>query len=214
MNGEPRFKLIDVDEFGITLEKCNRTGGWSLRIFRVRKEGHYHHGSKITCLLGIEPGDPRVPAGARGSIEKPRRWIKCVRQIGTSINVFRDFCDSICCNIEQHPIPDTDDHRILMWDNLISHHAAYVHQTVVGRPGPPRFSIIARPQYHPKIAPIEYKICDITDKIRLEKSAEWDLTKLEREICRVAHLIGPFDSTFHHCGFRWTLDAAGNVIYE
>ena len=209
----PRFKLMDLDEFGVTLEKMNRTGGWSLKIFRVRKDGHYHHGSKITCLLGIEPGDPRVPANTRGSIEQPRRWVKCIRQIGTTAMVFSDFCDSICRDIETNPLPGTDDDRIFMWDNLISHHSAYVHQTITGRPGPPRFSIVARPQYHPKIAPIEYKICDITESVRLEKEEDWDMAMLEQAISRAAHKIGPFDSTFHHCGYRWVLDANGNVVY-
>jgi hypothetical protein len=41
----PRCKLIGIDEFGITLEKCNWTGGWALKVFRMRKDGHYHHGS-------------------------------------------------------------------------------------------------------------------------------------------------------------------------
>jgi hypothetical protein len=52
----PRRKLINVDKFRITLEKCNRTGGWALKVFRVRKDGHYHHGSKITVLFAM-PGD-------------------------------------------------------------------------------------------------------------------------------------------------------------
>lgn len=170
--GVPRRLLIDIDEFGITLEKCNRTGGWALKIFRVRKDGHYHHGAKITCLFGIEPGDPRLPPHVRGSLQLPRRWIRCVRSVGTTTNIFRDFCDHICTDIETNPVTyqdpatqqiiDTDDHRILMWDNLVAHHAAYVHQTVTGRGGLRQFSIIARPQYHPKFAPIEYKICDIT----------------------------------------------------
>jgi hypothetical protein len=47
----PRQKLIDIDEFGILLEKCNHTGGWALRVFRVRKDGHYHYDAKITVLL-------------------------------------------------------------------------------------------------------------------------------------------------------------------
>lgn len=136
----PRYKLIDIDEFGMTLEKLNCKGGWAMKIFRVRKDGHYHHGAKVTCLLGIEPGDPRVPTNQRGSIENPRRWVTCIRQIGTTAIVFCDFCDKICTDIENNPLPNTDDHRILMWDNLISHHSAYVHQTVTGRPGPPRFS--------------------------------------------------------------------------
>jgi hypothetical protein len=52
----PQRKLIDVDEFGISLEMCNRTGGWVLRAFRVREDGHYHQGAKIIVLFAIEPG--------------------------------------------------------------------------------------------------------------------------------------------------------------
>jgi hypothetical protein len=59
----PRRKLIDVDEFGITMEKCNRTtGGWALSVFRVRKDGHYHFGAKITVLFAIEPGGSKASA--------------------------------------------------------------------------------------------------------------------------------------------------------
>ena len=41
--GVPRRKSIDFDEFGVSLEKCNRTGGWAVKVLRVRKDGHYHH---------------------------------------------------------------------------------------------------------------------------------------------------------------------------
>ena len=37
----PRYKLIDVDEFGVTLEKCNRNGGWTQKVAQVRTDGHY-----------------------------------------------------------------------------------------------------------------------------------------------------------------------------
>jgi hypothetical protein len=70
--GVPQHKLIDVDEFGISLEKCNRTGGWALRVFRVRKDGHFHHGAKITVLFAIKPGDPALPLHVRGSVQHPR----------------------------------------------------------------------------------------------------------------------------------------------
>ena len=68
----PRRKLIDIDEFGMTMEKCNRTGGWALKVFRVRKDGHYHFGAKINVIFAIEPGDPTLPptllsAGENGS---------------------------------------------------------------------------------------------------------------------------------------------------
>ena len=31
----PRRSLIDVDEFGATFERCNRTGGWAVKLLRV-----------------------------------------------------------------------------------------------------------------------------------------------------------------------------------
>ncbi len=55
-----RRKLIDFDQFGVSLEKCNRTGGWAVKVLRVRKDGHYHHGAKLTVIFAIEPGDPRL----------------------------------------------------------------------------------------------------------------------------------------------------------
>jgi hypothetical protein len=66
-------KLIDVDEFRILLEKCNHTGGWALRVFRVRKDGHYHHGAKITVLFAIKLGDLALPLHIRGSVQHP--WV-------------------------------------------------------------------------------------------------------------------------------------------
>ena len=199
----PRRKLIDVDEFGITLEKCNRTGGWALKVFRVRKDGHYHHGSKITVLFAIEPGDPALPPETRGSVERPRRWIRCIQGVGTTTNVFRDFCDHICTEIERFGVDGTDDHRIFIWDNLAAHHSAYVHQTVTGRDGPRRFSIVARPQYHPKYGPIEYKICELTNILRDRKQPDWNMRMLEDGIYQAAMSIKSFDSTFVHCGYRW-----------
>ena len=199
----PRRKLIDVDEFGVTMEKCNRTGGWALRVFRVRKDGHYHFGAKITVIFAIEPGDPRLPPHVLGSVQRPRRWIRCVHGCGTTTNIFLDFCDYVCTEIEQFGVQGTDDHRIFIWDNLVAHHSAYVHQTVRGRDTPCRFSIVACPQYHPKFGPIEYKICKLTNILRMRKQPNWTMQMLENEIYAAAASIKTFDLTFVHCGYRW-----------
>ena len=183
--------------------ECNRTGGWALSVFRVRKDGHYHFGAKITVLFAIEPGDPRLPPHVRGSVQRPRRWIRCIQGCGTTINIFRDFCDHICTEIEQFGVEGTDDHRIFIWDNLAAHHSAYVHRTVPGHEGPRWFSIIARPQYHPKYGPIEYKICEVTSILRKRKKPHWTMQTLENEIYQAAASIETFDSTFVHCGYRW-----------
>jgi len=103
----PRWKLIDFDEFGVSLEKCNCTGGWAVKVLRVRKDGHYHHGAKITVIFAIEPGDPRLAPHVRGSIERPRSWICCVRATatGTTTNILHDFWDYVCQDVEMNNIP-------------------------------------------------------------------------------------------------------------
>ncbi len=53
--------LIDVDEFGVTLEKCNCTERWAVKVLRVWMEGHYHHSVKMTVIIAIEPRDPALP---------------------------------------------------------------------------------------------------------------------------------------------------------
>jgi hypothetical protein len=127
----PRRMLIDVDKFGVTIERCKRKKGWALKLFRVRKDGHYGHGQKLTVLFAIEPGDPALPANVYGSVEHPRRWIRYVRNIGTSNNTFQYFCEYVCSDIEVNSIADTDDNRVFIWDNLAVHHSSHVRVLVV-----------------------------------------------------------------------------------
>ncbi len=42
----------------VTFEKCNHTGGWAVKVMCVRKDGHYHHGTKMAVIFAIEPGNP------------------------------------------------------------------------------------------------------------------------------------------------------------
>jgi hypothetical protein len=37
----PRQKFIDVDEFGVELNRCNRMRGWTIKSFQICKAGHY-----------------------------------------------------------------------------------------------------------------------------------------------------------------------------
>ena len=107
-----------------------------------------------------------------------------------------------CADIEANGIAEMDDHRVFLWDNLSAHHSAYVHETVTNCAGPRRFSIVPRPQYHPKFGPIEYKICEVTSRIKLKKEADWDMDDLEQQIMDIAMDIGPFETTFLHCGYQ------------
>jgi hypothetical protein len=135
----PRGKLIDVDEFGVSLEKCNCTGGWAAKVLCVQKDGHYHHGIKMTVIFAIEPGDPALPLNVHGSLDCPRHWIRCLQDVGTTTNIFRDFCNYVCWDIKMNNIPGTDAHHIFIWDNLAAHHSAYVHSTATNRDGPSLF---------------------------------------------------------------------------
>jgi transposase len=98
-------------------------------------------------------------------------------------------------------IPGTDFHRILIWDNLGAHHSRYVHNTVANSVGPSNFSIVPRPPYHPKYGPIEYKICEVKEKIWLKKEEDSNMNRLEHEILLAANQIERFDETFMHCGY-------------
>ena len=47
--------------------------------------------------------------------------------------------------------------------------------------------------------PIEYKICEVT---KLKKEEDWDMDDLEQQIMIIAMDIGPFETTFLHCGYQ------------
>jgi hypothetical protein len=113
-----------------------------LKVLRVQKDGHYHHGVKMTVIVAIEPGSPALPSNVCGSLECPQRWIKCLRAIGTTINIFRDFCNYVCRDIEMNNVPGTDAHWIFIWDKLAMHHSAYVHGAVMNRDGPIQASFL------------------------------------------------------------------------
>ena len=87
-------------------------------VLHVQKDRHYHHGIKITVIFTIEPGDQALPPHVRGSLERPWHWIQCLRAIGTTTNIFRDFCNYVCTDIETNNIPSTDFHQVFIWDNF------------------------------------------------------------------------------------------------
>ena len=200
--GVERRKLIDVDEFAVEHKRLNRSKGWGMSCYRVRTVGNYKKETKLTVILAIEAGDPRLPDENEGSIMHPRRWIKIRRVAGTDADAFADFCDGMCGAIEGHMhIPGTDDHRVILWDNLRSHMTPIVYQTIEARDGPTRFSILPRPAYQPKYGPIEYKICDLLLHMQYNTDGEMSLDEMEHAINISAAAIGPFNSTFDHCGY-------------
>jgi hypothetical protein len=131
--------LIDFDECGIALEKCNRSKGHSVIGIRIRKPGHYTQDTKLTVIMAIEARNPNLAPDVGGSVQRPRRWIQ-IRMIGgTSSIIFSDFCEYVCASIENDVL---DAERIFLLDNLRSHLTPLVYQTVEGREGPCTFQIV------------------------------------------------------------------------
>ena len=200
VQGIPRRKFMDVDEFAISHERLNKRKGWAPSFRRVRAIGNCTKGEKLTVMMAIEPGDPNVPDHLAGSIEHPRRWIRIRRVAGTTGDDFAAFVDHICSDIEGiNHIPGTDDDRVFLWDNLSSHYSPIVYQTVEARDGPTTFNILPRPACQPKCGPIECKICDLINNLKLNTHSEINLDKFEQNTLRACGAIGSFDATFAHC---------------
>ena len=74
--GIERRKFIDIDEFAVEHRKLNRSKGWGLSCYRVRTVGNYTKDTKLTVILAIEAGDPRLGNGEEGSGARPSEMDK------------------------------------------------------------------------------------------------------------------------------------------
>jgi hypothetical protein len=205
INGVERRRLCDTDECAIFLEKTNRTKGLSHTTIRVRKPGHYGKGKKLTVICCIEPGDPALPANVSGSVQSPRQWFKFLEDGGTTAEVFADFVDEVLTSMEGSGL-NVDLDRTLLWDNLRSHLAPLVTQTVYVRPPPAsnQFRSVPRPPYMPKYGPIEYAFAELGGRLRQQVQPDWNFAVLRNEVTNVLSSIGNnggFDATFAHCGY-------------
>ena len=206
-----RARLIDVDEFGIELNRCNRTHGWSLEVFRVRTIGHYTRTQKLTVLVAIEAGNGALPAQEAGSLQHPGRWIQVVRNAGTTADTFNTFVRMIMASIEARTGDQitrglqnaVEQDRVFLWDNLKSHLTPLIANTLYAHNGPSCFfQSVPRPPYQPKYGPIEYKICDIVAALKKQSHTQsWTTDDLEHEVYAAFAGIGGFDATFDHCGY-------------
>ena len=70
--GTHRRQFIDVDEFGVALQRVNTGMGRAHISLGVRKPGHCCRNMKSTALVAVKPGDNHISDGLRGSIANPR----------------------------------------------------------------------------------------------------------------------------------------------
>ena len=91
IHGTARRRFIDIDECGIEMQSTNREHGYAYSRARIWKPGAYSRDVKVTIILAIEPGDPRILPSIYESVEWPRRWSKVDPIPGTSTEDFDDF---------------------------------------------------------------------------------------------------------------------------
>ena len=96
--------MIDLDGFGVELNRKNWKYGWLVKFIRIRTCGHYQRTTKLTVLIGIEAGDGRLPANQTGGIENPARWLQVVRGTSTTAEVFAHFMGVIVNSIQERSV--------------------------------------------------------------------------------------------------------------
>ena len=164
------------------------------------KSGHYSKNTKLTVLLGVEPGDPALAPGIRGSTANPRRWLRILMQGGTSTFEFNGFVDMICQDLVAYQPPGgpADQMRIFLWDNLSAHCAPLIHQTVEGNYN---HMIIRRPPYKPRDAPIEYVFCQMIQGLQRRTFEVENIPELMMAIQNVVMNLRGFNNLFGSLGY-------------
>jgi hypothetical protein len=203
----PLYQLIDIDETGFYLSDCCSNYGRSFSCIRVRVPAHYtRKQTKVNIIAGVEAGNPNIPAHLDGSVERPRRWYKITYENCNQL-IFGDFCNELCHDIEQNPLPGGyDDERVLLWDGLNVHNTAYVTHVIEGRPSNNVFRSVTRPPYRPKIAPIEYVFCELACELNKRIRRDWNILTLRMNIVDIMNNLGfdgKFHNTFTHCGYPY-----------
>ena len=106
------------------------------------------------------------------------------------------ICNDLQVNI---PIGEVgNDSRIFLWDNLASHCAPMIHQTVEGQWG---HLIIRRPPYMPADGPIEYIFCQLIVELQSRTFFMNSVVELVHEIQNVVTNLHGFDATFNKIGY-------------
>ena len=203
ISGVPIARMIDIDEAKFKLEACESKYGRAMKCIRVRDTGHYKKMARgLNLILAVEPGNPLLPAHIYGSIFNPRKW-----WVITSSNVdqivFADFMDRVCSDIENNPVQGDED-RYVLWDNLTAHMTGLVIATVEMRDSRPQhsFTVVPRPPYQPKYAPVEYIFCEISMRLQQLVRPNWTLIDLRMAIEQILVTIGrdcKLNRTFRHC---------------
>ena len=119
----------------------------------------------------------------------------------------------ILSNIEDHPAPNnTDDERIILWDNLSVHKTPYVTNIITNRPTNNIFTVVNIPPYRPTIAPIKYMFCELAGKLSRRCNRTWEMATLRQNIVDICGRLGRnncLQNTFVH--YRYQFNYLSNI---
>lgn len=194
----PIVRLMDGDEMAFHLGDASQGYGHAVKGLRVRKAGNYSRSKqKVVVIMFIEPGDPSLPAHVEGSKERPRIWYRVSTDSGTTIEGYRSF-------LENDVFPyfrDDEPQRTLMHDNLSSHKAPEIYDTIYDA----GHRVICRPPYRPYEAPIEWVFNQLACAVRLKWKKiknEEDLVDTIISIIENRDGLGGFYELFQLCGYK------------
>lgn len=197
INDVPMERLMDGDEMAFHLGDVSKGYGHAVKGLRVRKAGHYSRGQqKVVVIMYVEPGDPSLPPHVDGSRERPRIWYRVSNDSGTTVEAYRTFL--------QHEVfqyfRDDEPERTMMHDNLSSHKAAEIYDTIYTA----GHRVICRPPYRPYEAPIEWVFNQLACSVR----SKWATINTEQELMdAIIQIIenrdglGGFYELFQLCGY-------------
>jgi len=193
----PLVRLMDGDEMSFHLGEANPTYAHGVRGLRVRKGGHYGRSkNKIFVVMFIEPGDPSLGKDEKGSKQRPRIWYKVSTGSGMTIEGYKSFLEDEVLG----KLRDNEPQRTLMHDNLSSHKAPEIYDTIYDA----GHRVICRPPYRPFEAPIEWVFNQLASAVRRKWKEITNEKELIVEIIRIIEErdgIGGFYELFEMCGY-------------
>lgn len=197
INNIRREELCDADEMSLVLGDACLSYGHGVKGCRIRKGGNYGRSNgKVTIIMIIEPGDPKIRNSKVGSLARPRIWYRISEDKGTSTEGYRNFLERYFLD----KLRTNEPRRVLMHDNLSSHKAEEIYVTMEGA----GHNVICRPPYRPNEAPIEF----VFDQLACEIRRRWerinnikDLKKEIRDVIDTRSGMGGFDELFKALGY-------------
>lgn len=159
----------------------------------VQKIGNFTKDTKVTVVLGIKAGDPDLRSDVKGSVERPRKFLKVLLRAGTSADDFFKFIDKKVIQ-RLHP---KEKGPVFMWDNLNLHMSRAVYDLIENA----GHEAICRPLWCPADGSIEYVFNQIGVELQKYAGKVKTLEKLMEKIKLIVQNLPPFDSLFKKLGY-------------